>query len=217
MLHVPGYYRLWPGFPTCSATREFDNSLVIRQNHQDDPTTPITQRLPAWHVIGLGYDPFRSPLLGVSLLLSLPPGTEMFQFPGFPVPALCVQTGLTGHDPSRVSPFGDPRIDGSLTPPLGLSQSRTSFIGSRCQGIHRVPFYTCRRDARARYGVLKDRRTRSSARPANVRRWWFRAVRSCDRGSDSSLRAAQGAHTTWRGPAAWSFPPVPTLPTRRCS
>ena len=144
MLHVPGYYRLWPGFPTCSATREFGNSSVVRQNHQDDPTTPITQRLPAWHVIGLGYDPFRSPLLGVSLLLSLPPGTEMFQFPGFPVPALCVQTGLTGHDPSRVSPFGDPRIDGSLTPPLGLSQSRTSFIGSRCQGIHRAPITTCR-------------------------------------------------------------------------
>ena len=107
--------------------------------------------------------PFRSPLLGVSRLLSLPPGTEMFQFPGLPVPVLCIQTDLTGHDPSRVSPFGDPRIDGWLTPPLGLSQSPTSFIGSRCQGIHRVPLSTCRRDARARYGVLKYRRTRSPA------------------------------------------------------
>jgi hypothetical protein len=77
-------------------------------------------------------------------LLSLPPGTEMFQFPGFPVPALCVQAGLTGHDPSRVSPFGDPWINGWLTPPQGLSQSPTSFIGSWCQGIHRVLFDTCR-------------------------------------------------------------------------
>ena len=29
-----------------------------------------------------GLIPFRSPLLRKSLLLSLPPGTEMFQFPG---------------------------------------------------------------------------------------------------------------------------------------
>ncbi len=38
----------------------------------------------------------------------------MFQFPWLPPPALCVQAGVTGHDPSRVSPFGHPRIDGSL-------------------------------------------------------------------------------------------------------
>jgi hypothetical protein len=197
VLHVPGYYRLWPGFPTCSATREFGNSLVARQNHLDGPTTPITQRLPAWHVIGLGSNPFRSPLLGVSRLLSLPPGTEMFQFPGFPVPALCVQTGLTGHDPSRVSPFGDPRIDGWLTPPLGLSQSPTSFIGSRCQGIRRVHFLTCRRDARARYGVLKEQPDQAKpGLPARVRRV---VPDSDDRRlkEQRSLRAAQGAH--WRG------------------
>ena len=141
VLHVPGSYRLWPGFPPCSATREFSDSLEGQQPLLDGPTTPRTQRLLAWHVRGLGSNPFRSPLLGVSRLLSLPPGTEMFQFPGFPVPALCVQAGLTGHDPSRVSPFGHPRIDGWLAPPLGLSQLPTSFIGSRCHGIHRVLFF----------------------------------------------------------------------------
>jgi hypothetical protein len=146
MLHVPGSYRLWPGVPTCSATRALCNSSSDRQIEQDGPTTPMTQRLPAWHAIGLGYAPFRSPLLGGSRLFSLPPGTEMFQFPGFPVPALCIQAGLTGHDPSRVSPFGDPWIVGWLTPPQGLSQSPTSFIGSWCQGIHRVLFFTCRKD-----------------------------------------------------------------------
>jgi hypothetical protein len=31
-----------------------------------------------------GLIPFRSPLLGESLLISFPPGTEMFQFPGLP-------------------------------------------------------------------------------------------------------------------------------------
>jgi hypothetical protein len=33
-----------------------------------------------------GADPVRSPLLGASRLISLPPGTEMFQFPGFALP-----------------------------------------------------------------------------------------------------------------------------------
>jgi hypothetical protein len=90
----------------------------------------------------------------------------MFQFPGFPATALCVQTALTGHDPGRVPPFGHPWIDGWLAPPQGLSQLPTSFIGSRCQGIHRVLFPTCRRDARARYEVLKDppHPTRGAAR-----------------------------------------------------
>ena len=40
----------------------------------------------------------------------------------------------------RVSPFGDPRIGVWLPTPLGLSQVPTSFIASRRQGIHLVPF-----------------------------------------------------------------------------
>ena len=96
-------------------------------------------------------------------MLSLPPGTEMFQFPGFPVPTLCVQVGLTGHYPSRVSPFGDPRIKGWLTPPLGISQSPTSFIGSWCQGIHRVLFYTCR---------TRCSRSLWSSQGSRIRRQW---------------------------------------------
>jgi hypothetical protein len=37
---------------------------------------------------------FRSPLLTESRLLSLPPGTEMFHFPGFALTALCIQAGV---------------------------------------------------------------------------------------------------------------------------
>ena len=40
---------------------------------------------------------FRSPLLSESLLLSFPPGTKMFQFPGFPPSSLCVQDAVTRH------------------------------------------------------------------------------------------------------------------------
>ena len=41
-----------------------------------------------------------------------------------------------------VPPFGDPGITVRLSTPPGLSQIPTSFIGSRCQGIHRAPLET---------------------------------------------------------------------------
>ena len=106
------------------------------------PTTPITQRLPAITRDRFSLIRFRSPLLTESRLLSLPVGTEMFHFPTFPPHALCVQAWVTGHDSCWVSPFGNPRITAWLAAPRGLSQPPTSFIGSWCQGIHRVPLLT---------------------------------------------------------------------------
>ena len=90
---------------------------------------------------------------------SLPVGTEMFHFPTFPPHVLCIQTWVTGHDPSRVSPFGHPRIKVRLPTPRGLSQAPTSFFGFWCQGIHRAPLLTWlqRFDARVHCAVLKVR------------------------------------------------------------
>ncbi len=34
----------------------------------------------------------------------------MFQFPSFTAASLCIQLAAGGHDPTRVSPFGHPRI-----------------------------------------------------------------------------------------------------------
>jgi hypothetical protein len=85
---------------------------------------------------------FRSPLLTESLLFSLPVGTEMFHFPTFPPHALYIQARVTRHHSCWVSPFGHPRISARLTAPRGLSQPPTSFIGSWCQGIHRVLLHT---------------------------------------------------------------------------
>src|SRR6476619_6021927 len=68
----------------------------------------------------------------------------MFHFPTFPPTALCVQAEVTGHDSSWVSPFGNPRINVWLPTSRGLSQAPTSFFGSWCQGIHRVPLLTWR-------------------------------------------------------------------------
>ena len=100
------------------------------------------QRLPAITHDRFSLIRFRSPLLTESRLLSLPVGTEMFHFPTFPPPTLCVQVGVTGLASSRVSPFGNPRITVWLSTPRGLSQIPTSFFGSWCQGIHRVPLKT---------------------------------------------------------------------------
>ena len=49
-----------------------------------------------------GLRPFRSPLLRASRLISLPPGTEMFQFPGFASGSRL----MAGLAPRRVAPFG---------------------------------------------------------------------------------------------------------------
>lgn len=49
---------------------------------------------------------------------------------------------VTRHHSCWVSPFGNPRINARLTAPRGISQPPTSFIGSRCQGIHHAPLNT---------------------------------------------------------------------------
>jgi hypothetical protein len=78
------------------------------------PTTPPTQRTRAITCRWFRLFPFRSPLLRESHSLSLPRGTEMFQFPRFALIGLCIQPRVTGHDPRRVSPFGHLRVKGCL-------------------------------------------------------------------------------------------------------
>ena len=75
------------------------------------PTTPNWQHHQVLTPTRFRLIPFRSPLLRESLLLYFPRVTKMFQFTRFPLPALCIQTGVTPHDGRRVSPFGHPRIE----------------------------------------------------------------------------------------------------------
>jgi hypothetical protein len=139
---VQGYHLLCRRFPTSSATHTIYNSPPDQQIWLNGPATPATQRLLALTRDRFGLFRFRSPLLTESRLLSLPAGTEMFHFPALPPPALCVQAGVTSNYARQVSPFGNPRIEVWLPTPRGLSQAPTSFIGSWCQGIHRVPLIT---------------------------------------------------------------------------
>jgi hypothetical protein len=150
-------------FQNASTRHQFCNSVENLMLLLFGPTTPNWQRHQALPPARFRLFPFRSPLLGESRLLSFPRGTEMFQFPRFPPPALCVQTGVTPHDGCRVSPFGHPRIKALSAAPRGFSQPDTSFIGARRQGIHRWHFVTWKnKDARARYAILKERCTRGS-------------------------------------------------------
>jgi hypothetical protein len=143
-------------FQIASTRYQICNSVTDLVLRPSGPTTPNWQRHQACTPVRFGLFPFRSPLLRESQLLSIPRGTEMFQFPRFPLPALCVQAGVTPHDGCRVSPFGYPRINARSAAPRGFSQPPTSFFGFRRQGIHRWLFIAWRtKDARARYGILK--------------------------------------------------------------
>ena len=86
---------------------------------------------------GLGSGPFRSPLLRTSRLISLPPGTEMFQFPGF---ALASKASDGHRDPPGfpIRPSRDHRV---CAAPPGLSQLTTAFIASVCPGIPHMPSF----------------------------------------------------------------------------
>ena len=75
---------------------------------------------PTGEPVGFGLFRFRSPLLTESRFLSLPPGTEMFQFPGFATHAYGFSVRL----------FGDPGLNARLTAPPGFSQFSTPFIAS---------------------------------------------------------------------------------------
>ncbi len=91
---VRGCHPLRPAFP--GAFR------YPRLFHVACPTTPRAPRRPRF-----GLAPFRSPLLGGSLLFSFPPTTGMFRFVGF-------ASMLDGCRASarRVAPFGHLRIKG---------------------------------------------------------------------------------------------------------
>jgi hypothetical protein len=131
-------------FQNTSTRQQFCNSAeglvpLHLTSHNPDPARPPGLALDRFRLI-----PFRSPLLRESLLLSSPRGTEMFQFPRFPLPALCVQAGVTPRYGCRVSPFGHPRIEAWSAAPRGFSQPPASFIGFRRQGIHRWLFVAWR-------------------------------------------------------------------------
>ena len=70
--------------------------------------------------------------------MSFPPATEMVQFAGFAAHGYLF---TTGYHPKVVGcPIRRSRDQRALAPPPSFSQRATSFIASRYQGIHQMPF-----------------------------------------------------------------------------
>ena len=103
-LRLPGSHRLWRPVPGDFRWLLLCRPWVLQpRGHKD---------------LGLGSGPVRSPLLGPSRLISLPPGTEMFQFPGFASPS------EEGDDVARAtpgSPIRPPGDHGTCAPPPGFT------------------------------------------------------------------------------------------------
>jgi hypothetical protein len=94
------------------------------------------------HVVGLACSPFAhhySGNRGCFLFLWV---LRCFTSPRFLHLPYVFRQGRWAITPTQVSPFGNPRIEVWLPTPRGLSQAPTSFFGSWCQGIHRVPLLT---------------------------------------------------------------------------
>ena len=96
--HLRGYHPLWPVLPDCSVSRSVGNSPALNRAGPTTPMDPETHRFGLFRV--------RSPLLTESHSISVPRGTEMFQFPRCPPPSRAVPA----YDRGGVAPFGNLRI-----------------------------------------------------------------------------------------------------------
>ena len=116
---IRGCHPLRPRFPACSAMHRFP---YCRRSYNPGRC----HRQPRFGLLRV-----RSPLLAQSLLLSFPPGTKMFQFPGFALGLSQVPESLPAGFPIRTS--AGHRV---FAPNRGFSQLITSFFASES---HRHP------------------------------------------------------------------------------
>jgi hypothetical protein len=127
--------------------------------------------------------------------MSFPPATEMFQFAGFASRAYGLSAGSSprgGGCPIRRSP--DQRL---LAASRGLSQRATSFIASRRQGIHQMPFVHSRTHhpaPAARPEGQKRGGQRAKGGPRRFRRIPISAVRHPTSAAPTSGRDGQHTH-----------------------
>src|SRR5699024_4686070 len=88
-----------------------------------------------------------------------------------------------------------PRIEARLPAPRGLSQVTTSFIGSWCLGIHRLPLVACcyYKDARVHCAVLKVRAVSDTTTTTCRRGGWLSARSAPAEAVIRNLRTQQRA------------------------
>ena len=126
-----------PSSNRISRVPPYSSPLNLPSHTGLSPILPDFPDCSANKIKGTGLLRVRSPLLAESQLMSFPPGTEMFQFPGF---ASATYVFSYGSPLRRGFPIRMSMDQSLLAAPHGFSQRATSFIASWCQGIHRMPF-----------------------------------------------------------------------------
>ena len=134
-----GYHPLWLHFPENSATRQFCNSPGASPCSRRKALQPRMYNAGELTYTRFRLFPVRSPLLGESRLIFFPEGTEMFHFPSFALPGLCIHPVRAAVLPAAGCPIRESPDRRLLAAPRSLSQLTTPFIASWRQGIHHVP------------------------------------------------------------------------------
>ena len=101
--------RSGPPFQVSSTSKQLCNSAVTLQGRNINSFNPHSETAVTYRAEWVWAIPVS--LATTKGMISFPPATEMFQFAGLPPHGLYIQPWVTGHDPSRVSPFGHPRIN----------------------------------------------------------------------------------------------------------
>ena len=132
-----GCHPLRPPIPGDSATRPVQCTAPRRGGDGKNAPRQHRARNPRRVIARARFNHHPLPL-ATTHGISTPAGTEMFHFPASPPAPYDIQTRVTPHNGRRVPPFGNPRITARKPAPRGISQATASFIGPRCQGIHRT-------------------------------------------------------------------------------
>ena len=132
-----GCHPLRPPIPGGSATRPVQCTAPRRGGDGKNAPRQHRARNPRRVIARARFNHHPLPL-ATTHGISTPAGTEMFHFPASPPAPYDIQTRVTPHNGRRVPPFGNPRITARKPAPRGISQATASFIGPRCQGIHRT-------------------------------------------------------------------------------
>ena len=120
--------------PTGLSPAPVDRSRSLRLESEaqtgQTPHGPLNPRSAS--TPGLGSSPFARRYSGNLDLISLPPGTEMFQFPGLALP--CRSDGVLSPPGFPIRTSADQWM---RAPPRSFSQLATSFLAGLRQGIPR--------------------------------------------------------------------------------
>ena len=156
-LRLRDCYPLWWSLPAplgSASARPGGSAVPLRAPHNPPCATAAALTRSAF-----GLVPVRSPLLRESRLISFPPGTEMFQFPGL--------LGHSGIDARWAAPpdLSQPSTPVLMTPrhPPRALRSLTTPIGPPPRNLRREPGDRC---ATPQSGGLPEDRSSAASRDA---------------------------------------------------